>query len=254
MFLASVAAAGGGVDSAGVGDPILEGFESGFGPWTTHAFVHQYPQCRPNCELEWSAVLSQTQAFDGVQSVEVTANGSFDDGTVWLQRSIELEPGTWDVSLTFQLWSFGGDVGVFEVVAYISQPPAIEERDFDIIGNATTTGWAPFSHQATITVDQPTTIHVAAGINVVFETTQTYWFDAIQISGVPDQPSTSPADLNGDGVVNGIDLGILLANWSIPAGSPGCGGASPCPADVNVDGVVDGIDLGILLASWSISL
>ena len=63
---------------------------------------------------------------------------------------------------------------------------------------------------------------------------------------------TIPADLNGDGVVDGIDLGILLANWSIPPGSPGCRGAVPCAADLNGDAVVDGIDLGILLASWTL--
>ena len=63
----------------------------------------------------------------------------------------------------------------------------------------------------------------------------------------------NPADINGDGVVNGLDLGILLANWSIPPGSPGCGGASGgCPADLNGDGLVDGLDLGILLASWTL--
>ena len=62
-----------------------------------------------------------------------------------------------------------------------------------------------------------------------------------------------PADLNGDGVVNGLDLGILLANWSIPAGTPGCGGApGSCSSDLNGDGLVDGIDLGILLANWTI--
>jgi hypothetical protein len=52
--------------------------------------------------------------------------------------------------------------------------------------------------------------------------------------------------------VDGLDLGILLGNWSIPVGSPGCGGALPCGADLNEDGVVDGIDLGILLGSWTI--
>ena len=67
-----------------------------------------------------------------------------------------------------------------------------------------------------------------------------------------EPPDTIPADINGDGVVNGLDLGILLANWSIPPGSPGCGGApGGCPADLNGDGVVDGLDLGILLANWS---
>ena len=70
------------------------------------------------------------------------------------------------------------------------------------------------------------------------------------VEGTPDAGLTG--DLNGDGVVNGLDLGILLANWSIPAGSPGCGGATPCAADLNADGVVDGIDLGRLLANWTL--
>ena len=65
-------------------------------------------------------------------------------------------------------------------------------------------------------------------------------------------PDAAPADLNGDGSVDGLDLGILLAHWSIPAGSPGCGGAMLCAADINGDGVVDGLDLGILLASWTL--
>jgi hypothetical protein len=65
-------------------------------------------------------------------------------------------------------------------------------------------------------------------------------------------PSASPADFNGDGVVNGLDLGILLGSWSIPAGAPGCGGNIPCPADLNGDGLVNGLDLGILLSSWTI--
>jgi len=48
-------------------------------------------------------------------------------------------------------------------------------------------------------------------------------------------------DLNGDGVVDGADLGILLQSW---------GTCPACPADLNEDGVVDGADLGILLQSW----
>jgi len=54
--------------------------------------------------------------------------------------------------------------------------------------------------------------------------------------------SAPSADLNGDGVVDGADLGILLGSWGI---------CDDCPADLNGDGVVDGADLGILLANWS---
>jgi len=49
-----------------------------------------------------------------------------------------------------------------------------------------------------------------------------------------------PADLNGDGVVDGADLGILLSLW----------GTNDPLADLNGDGVVDGADLGILLSAW----
>jgi formylglycine-generating enzyme required for sulfatase activity len=48
-------------------------------------------------------------------------------------------------------------------------------------------------------------------------------------------------DLNGDGVINGADLGQLLAAWG-PCGS--------CAADVNANGVVDGADLGVQLGNW----
>ena len=50
-------------------------------------------------------------------------------------------------------------------------------------------------------------------------------------------------NLNGDNVVDGADLGILLANW-------GACTQIPCTGDLNHDGVVDGADLGILLANW----
>jgi hypothetical protein len=48
-------------------------------------------------------------------------------------------------------------------------------------------------------------------------------------------------DLNGDGVVDGADLGLLLSEWSRSGGV----------ADLNGDGVVNGADLGLLLAAWS---
>jgi len=54
---------------------------------------------------------------------------------------------------------------------------------------------------------------------------------------------TPTADLNGDGTVDGADLGILLNAWGSCAGSP-------CLGDLNGDGVVDGADLGILLNAW----
>ncbi|MBC23288.1 MAG: hypothetical protein CMJ32_05160 [Phycisphaerae bacterium] len=61
---------------------------------------------------------------------------------------------------------------------------------------------------------------------------------------VPDCESGSgcPVDLNGDGVVDGVDLAILLGNW----GGTGLG-------DINCDGVIDGADLALLLGAWGTS-
>ena len=49
-----------------------------------------------------------------------------------------------------------------------------------------------------------------------------------------------PGDFNGDGAVNGADLGIFLANW----GSPG-------ETDLDGDGTTGGSDLGLLLTFWT---
>jgi hypothetical protein len=54
-----------------------------------------------------------------------------------------------------------------------------------------------------------------------------------------DCAPSNPSDLNGDGVVDGIDLGILLSDW----GGPGAG-------DLDGSGAVDGQDLGVLLGNW----
>ncbi|MFO0874718.1 MAG: hypothetical protein U0575_12210 [Phycisphaerales bacterium] len=47
-------------------------------------------------------------------------------------------------------------------------------------------------------------------------------------------------DLNGDGVVDGADLGLFVSEW----------GNSGGPGDINGDGMVDGADMGILLSKW----
>jgi len=54
-------------------------------------------------------------------------------------------------------------------------------------------------------------------------------------------PSFKRGDLNEDGRVDVIDLGILLLNW---------GSTSRPAADINQDGRVDVIDFGILLSNW----
>ena len=52
------------------------------------------------------------------------------------------------------------------------------------------------------------------------------------------------ADLNNDDVVDGADLGLLIAGWGL------CRSTGECMGDITGNSVVDGADLGILIASW----
>jgi hypothetical protein len=61
-------------------------------------------------------------------------------------------------------------------------------------------------------------------------------------------PEPCPADFDGNGIVNGLDLAQLLGQWS------GASFYSPCPPhkpqDLNVDCKVNGLDLALLLGAW----
>ena len=58
---------------------------------------------------------------------------------------------------------------------------------------------------------------------------------------IPEPSDLIPGDLNGDGEVDGADVGLLLALF----------GSDDPSADLNADGVVNGADMGLMLANWS---
>ena len=55
----------------------------------------------------------------------------------------------------------------------------------------------------------------------------------------------TPGDLDGDGDVDGADLGLLLGAWGP------CADCAACPGDLDGDCQVDGADLGLLLGAWT---
>jgi hypothetical protein len=73
---------------------------------------------------------------------------------------------------------------------------------------------------------------ISTTLGQVADTNHDHVPDACQCTG----------DINRDGVVNGSDLGGLLAFWGPNPAFP--------RADLNGDGRVDGSDLGLLLAGW----
>lgn len=56
-------------------------------------------------------------------------------------------------------------------------------------------------------------------------------------------PTPRVGDANGDGLVNGADLAVVLSAW---------GGGGGSAADFNGDGIVNGADLSIILGNWNL--
>ena len=91
---------------------------------------------------------------------------------------------------------------------------------------------------------------VLAGVDMIMFTTLEpgmffgFTDHTISIDNITLTRGAAPlGDLNGDSVVDGLDLTVLLAAWG-PC-------AAPCTADIDGDGTVGGLDLAALLASWS---
>ncbi|MCP4497536.1 MAG: hypothetical protein GY825_12240 [Phycisphaeraceae bacterium] len=58
---------------------------------------------------------------------------------------------------------------------------------------------------------------------------------------IPEPQADCVGDLNGDGVVDGADLGLLIGGW----GTTGLG-------DLNGDESIDGADLGLMIGAWGV--
>jgi hypothetical protein len=110
-----------------------------------------------------------------------------------------------------------------------------------------------FADGFTPSVGQSFTILTASSVSGIFNcvTSDALPTGAVQVTYGPTSitvnivaGSTNPSDLTGDGVVDSLDLALLLGGWGAACTSV-C-----CPGDINGDGNVDAIDLAIMLGAW----
>ncbi|MFO0872547.1 MAG: hypothetical protein U0575_01060 [Phycisphaerales bacterium] len=100
-------------------------------------------------------------------------------------------------------------------------------------------GGGPFGGTTSFVVNAGDTFGFGARTGDGLESSGTLKVSAFQFSGVMGPPALG--DLDGDGFVNGADLGLLIGAWGQPDGA----------ADLDGNGVVDAADLGLLLANWT---
>ena len=103
------------------------------------------------------------------------------------------------------------------------------------------------SADPTLTPDEVDTVMAETAVDLGasgYDTTYGWGFVNARaaVEAVFDAPAECPADLNGDGIVDGGDLGQILPRF----GETECGLA----ADLNGDCLIDGADLGLLFLAW----
>lgn len=243
-------------------DTVTESFEEHMGPWTARGSIACYEFGCPF--LNWQTTRTTDEAHEGAFSLNMTSSGQWDDGTIWIQRPILLEPGKWEIDLQFYLHdTVNSPINAFPVVAYIGFDPPQEELDFEQIGATGQMGWNPYDYSHTLVVDEPTAAWVAAGYSITWETCRTFHIDSVTVSGVPTQLEQTPGDLTYDGEVNMNDLLLLLENWGpcphdeyacwCMSDENDCMMESPetdCFGDITGSAATDVNDLLLLLSHW----
>ncbi len=127
------------------------------------------------------------------------------------------------------------------------------------------TGSCQLDGRVTITLNPAFTPVVGNSISLVRAATIAGQFSEVQMPTPPEGldfeiryeatrvnfvvvAATLFGDLNGDGVLSGADLAILLGSWGACPDPP-----LVCAADLNNDNIVNAFDLGFLLGAWGAS-
>jgi len=148
-----------------------------------------------------------------------------------------------DAFISFSAWFFCDDfggVGADLLVAEVSNDAGANWVTAKSIGS-TGSSWQNQSFRLSDFVEPSSQVRMRFSTTDVPNNSWTEaGIDNFQIERVIC-PAGCTADFNGDGQVDGDDLGTLLGQW---------GPCAVCAADFNGDGQVDGDDLGSLLGFW----
>lgn len=174
--------------SINLAPPLIEEFEqytgeTNFGDWTANQDIPQDPN-NPGNLVQWHIRRASNVFRSGAYSAEFFIDGRQDDGTIWLERKVNVkENAQVRVSISFWLYSEAESFNTIAVaVAYAGITKPTVEEDFAIVGHANeATGWKNYSYVADVNTDSTGEAYVAVGISVRWETTMTYYIDDIVI-------------------------------------------------------------------------
>jgi hypothetical protein len=165
--------------------PVKEGSSKDLDQWIADADIPLDPN-NPGHYVEWYVKLVSNVYHSANYSLELSIDGSQDDGTVWITRKISVKDNTEvKVRLSFYLYSETKSANLIaEVIAYAGSRKPEKEDDFikGQLGPANQiSGWKRYEYIDTVNIGREDQIWVAIGISVLWETSMTYNIDDITI-------------------------------------------------------------------------
>ncbi len=196
-----------------------------------------------------------------VPSVKISEVASVDGRLIVGFTATDNGNGTWHYE--YAVMNLNSDASVGSVSIPVPAGVVVTNQGFHDVDSHSgepfaTTDWTMAASGGAVTwATQPFAVNSNANA-LRFGTTYNFRFDAntppvyrtvslgvfksglpVTFSGYAPSPLPLVGDLNSDGLVDGADLGLLLAAWGANAAG-----------DLNGDGVTDGADIGILLGAW----
>ena len=186
-----------------------------------------------------------TSGFTGTQVMGYALDGDYGNNLPEYSattQSIDCSELT-DVTLEFMRWLNVEQPAYDHALIQVSVGGGAFQTIWENTAEITDSSWSLQTYDLSDLADGQSDVR----IRWVMGTTDGSWqysgwnLDDVRIIAIAP-PAQDPADLNGDGLINGADLAIMLGTW---------GACEGCVADLNFDGLVNGADLAILLGAWS---
>ena len=157
---------------------------------------------------------SNSEAYHGEHSMEMYLDGTADDGTIWIETAVPVEPNShFDVQVNFEVFRYFQDMA-FQPVAAVTLFDPEMERDFQVLEDPAPEGWTLHSYRTTIFSGPYDMVHIAVGLTCTWETPGTFFIDLVRTVVQQIPPSTVP-----DRAAEGGDSVQLLQSRPNPSAS-----------------------------------
>ncbi len=152
------------------------------------------------------------EAYAGHRAMEMYLDGTADDGTIWVQTAIPVQPlSSVAVNVSFEVFRYFADMA-FQPVAAVTLFDPEMEGDFSILGQPAAEGWTLQTFGRTVWTGPYDMLYVAVGLTCTWETPGTFYIDQI-VTQALEVTTEIPEDGRG-----GADGTLLYQSLPNPSG------------------------------------